>query len=328
MNAKLSVIVPAYNVEREIGRCLRSILAQQYRELEVIAVDDGSTDNTGILLDRFAAQDARVRVLHRENGGVTSARLCGVREATGKWIGFVDGDDEIEPDMYGRLLSNAERYAAQISHCGYRMVFPDGHTVCFFNTGHLLLHDRSEALRQLLSGEGIEPGLWNKLFRRELFSNLLRSGTVPPDIRVNEDLLMNYRLFSAAERTVYEDFCPYHYILRKNSAATAKSRHRAADPIRVRQIIRDELRGNALYPTAEEAYLRALLRGVAQIDWPDVSQEAAEALRHELSAGALRCCASAKLCLMVLGAACLPPAYRAVRRCRDRVSGVSRRYEL
>ena len=116
---KISIIVPAYNIEAPLPRCLNSLLAQEYSNLEIIVVNDGSKDDTGAVMDAYAAKDSRIKAIHKENGGVTSARLRGVAEATGEWIGFCDGDDFVEPDMYARLMKNAADHNAQISHCGY-----------------------------------------------------------------------------------------------------------------------------------------------------------------------------------------------------------------
>jgi len=234
MENRISVIVPVYNVAKELPRCLDSILAQTYPNLEIIAVNDGSSDTSGQVLDRYAAIHPRIRVIHQENGGVTAARLRGVSEAAGDWIGFVDGDDDIEPDMYGRLLDNARKHDADISHCGYRMIFSDGRVHDFHNSGQLLCQDSLTARRELLSGTRIEPGLCNKLFRKNLFSGL----SMPEDIKINEDLLMNYHLFSVAKNTIFDDWCPYHYIVRDTSATRKKlNRHRIYDPIRVKEII-------------------------------------------------------------------------------------------
>lgn len=234
MAERISVIVPVYNVAADLPRCLDSILGQTYADIEIIAVDDGSPDNSGMILDQYAARHPNIRVIHKVNGGVTSARLRGVQEAAGEWIGFVDGDDEIEPDMYERLLNNAQKYHAQISHCGYRMVFADGRVNYFHNTGVLESHDKTRALRELLSGERIEPGLWNKLFHLSLFQGL----EMDESIKINEDLLMNFYLFSAADTSVYDDWCPYHYIVRKGSASRASlNTHKIYDPIKVKKII-------------------------------------------------------------------------------------------
>lgn len=240
MNELISVIVPVYNIAEDLPNCLDSILAQTYPNVEIVAVDDGSSDQSGEILDRYAETYPNIRVIHKENGGVTSARLRGVREAEGEWIGFVDGDDVIETDMYERLKNNAVKYDAQISHCGYQLCFPDGRVRYFYNTGYLAQQDKTTALQELLSGSKIEPGLWNKLFHKTLFHSLLHGEAVPMEIRINEDLLINFHLFSAAETTVFEDWCPYHYLAREGSATRSRMNpHKIYDPIRVREIIRN-----------------------------------------------------------------------------------------
>jgi glycosyltransferase involved in cell wall biosynthesis len=239
MADRISVIVPVYNVAEDLPRCLDSILAQTHPNIEIIAVNDGSPDHSGEILDCYASQNPNIRVIHKENGGVTSARLRGIQVATGEWIGFIDGDDEIEPDMYARLLKNAVEYDADISHCGYQMVFSDGRVNYFHNSGIIREQDSHTAIRDLLEGTLVEPGLCNKLYRRELFQELFQR--MDPAIRINEDLLMNYYLFSASEKAVFEDWCPYHYIVRSGSASRAKlNEHKIYDPIRVRQMILED----------------------------------------------------------------------------------------
>lgn len=254
-NDLISIIVPVFNLENELPRCLDSILAQSYQSIEVIVVDDGSSDGSADVMRRYSEKDSRIKPVFQENGGVTSARLHGVREVSGQWIGFVDGDDEIEPDMYERLLKNAATYHADISHCGYQMCFEDGRVHYFHNTGLLAQQDKITALKELLSGLRIEPGLCNKLFHKTLFRSLLHGGAVPLDIKINEDLLMNYRLFSAAEQTVFEDWCPYHYIVRGASASRAKlNSHKIYDPIKVKEIIRQSAPAE-LNEAAQQAYI-------------------------------------------------------------------------
>lgn len=232
----ISVIVPVYNLEKDLSRCLESICAQTHRELEIVVVDDGSRDGSRSIIADYARRDSRIKAVYKENGGVTSARLRGIEEATGAWIGFVDGDDEIEPDMYERLLKNAETYGADISHCGYQMVFHDGRVNYFHNSGLVKEQDSATAVRDLLEGTLVEPGLCNKLFRRELFDGLAER--MDPTIRINEDLLMNYYLFKGAPKSVFDDWCPYHYIVRAGSASRLKlSEHKIYDPIRVKEII-------------------------------------------------------------------------------------------
>ena len=124
MKVEVSIVIPAYNIASYVGKCLESVLAQTLKDIEVIVVDDGSTDETVEVIKLYKNKDKRIKLIQKENGGVTSARLAGIRVATGEYIGFVDGDDQIEADMYERLLANAIKYHADISHCGYQMVFP------------------------------------------------------------------------------------------------------------------------------------------------------------------------------------------------------------
>lgn len=235
MDKTISIIVPAYHIEGYLPRCLDSILAQDYQQLEVIVVDDGSQDGTGGVADSYAARDSRIRVIHQKNSGVTAARLRGVAEAKGEYIAFVDGDDYIEPDMFGRLLKNAEAFGANISHCGYRMVFPD-RIEWYHNTGKLTQQPGKQGLYDLLKGDFVEPGLVCKLYRRELFEGL--EAWIDRSIRINEDFLMNAFLFRKAKMAVHEDVCPYHYILRRGSTMVSKlNEYKLRDPIRVLDIL-------------------------------------------------------------------------------------------
>lgn len=253
----ISVVVPIFNLAPWLPRCVESILGQTHRNLEVLLVDDGSVDDSLFVAEEFAGRDPRVRVFHQRNAGVTAARLLGVSEARGNWIGFVDGDDEIEPDMYARLLENARKYDADISHCGYQKIGLDGSASLHHGTGHIRPQDHLTGLKDLLEERTVGPALWSKLYRRELFREL--DGKMDRSIRINEDILMNFYLFSEAKQSVYADFCPYRYITRKGSAVTGrKNTHWIYDPIRVRQLILDAC-GEELKEDGEIALLRVLL---------------------------------------------------------------------
>lgn len=253
---RISVIVPAYNLAQWLPRCLDSILSQNHQNLEIIVVDDGSSDNTFAVMTEYAQKDCRIKAIHKENGGVTSARLCGLKASTGQWIGFVDGDDVLEPGMYARLLENAQKYGADISHCGYQRNFPDGGVEYHYNTAELRLQDRLTGLRDLLEERLVEPGLCSKLYRKELFDGL--EDKMDLTIKNNEDMLMNYYLFSNAGKSVYEDVCPYHYMIRIDSASHRKlSEHRIYDPVRVREQILEQA-PLELKEDARQALLRAL----------------------------------------------------------------------
>lgn len=253
----ISVVVPVFNLAPWLPRCVESILGQTHRNLEVLLVDDGSVDDSLFVAEEFAGRDPRVRVFHQRNAGVTAARLLGVSEARGSWIGFVDGDDEIEPDMYARLLENARKYDADISHCGYQKIGLDGSVSLHHGTGGVRPQDHLTGLKDLLEERTVGPSLCTKLYRRELFRSL--PDRMDRTVRNNEDILMNFYLFSAAKQSVYADFCPYRYITRKGSAVTGrKNTHWIYDPIRVRQLILDAC-GEELKEDGEIALLRVLL---------------------------------------------------------------------
>lgn len=244
IDMKISIIIPVYNISKYISNCLNSIIKQSWTNLEIIVVDDGSTDDTAQVAESYACEDHRIKVFRKKNGGVTSARIAGIGEATGDYIGFVDGDDIIEPDMYERLVTNAITYQADISHCGYQMVFPN-RIDYYYNTGQIMQHDKREGLKALLEGTVVEPGLCNKLFHKHLFYNLIHTNIMDPSIKINEDFLLNYYLFKEANLSVFEDWCPYHYMVRKGSAATSKiNKHQLLDPIKVVKMLMKETEEN------------------------------------------------------------------------------------
>ncbi len=241
MSELISIIVPVYNVKPYISRCLDSILAQTYLNIEIIAVDDGSNDGSGEILDKYSEKHHQIRVIHQNNSGVTSARLHGVTVANGKWIGFIDADDYIEPEMYETLYKNAVAYNADISHCGYQLIHLDGNRHYFYNTERLVEQDNVTGLKDLIEGAFVEPGIWNKLYKSDLFGDILTKNLIDKTIKINEDLLMNYYLFSKSKKSVFYDFCPYHYIARKTSATRDPITHnRVFDPIKVKKIIAED----------------------------------------------------------------------------------------
>ena len=331
MDNKISIIVPAYNLEQYLPRTLDSILAQNYRNIEVIVVNDGSRDGTAAIIDGYAARDGRVKAVHKENGGVTSARLRGVAEATGDWVGFVDGDDYIEPDMYERLLDNALKYGADISHCGYRMVFPS-RVDWYYNTGKLLPQDHNAGLRDLMEGRFIEPGMVIKLYRRSLFAGLAEK--MDSSIRINEDTLMNYWLFREAETSIYEDFCPYHYILREGSASSSRrNEHHLRDPMKViKTIYRDA--DEVLRPVVLGRLIRLLIYGASMDlgDQPELIAPHRKACRRELRQrlfGALTCSGiGLKLKLMALFTALFPSWYGKIHDHYMKASGLDKLYDI
>ena len=333
MNEKISVIIPAYNIQDYLGPTLDSVLAQTYENLEIIVVNDGSTDHTGAVIDAYAAKDSRIRAIHKENGGVTSARLRGVAEATGSCIGFVDGDDYIEPQMYERLLENRKQHQADISHCGYQMVFPS-RVDHYYNTGKVVIQEGDCCCADLLDGGFVEPALVNKLYSRELFTGL--GEWIDKSVRINEDLLMNFYLFRQAKTAVFEDICPYHYVLRKGSAATSRlNAYKLQDPLKVLHILLKETAEVPQWNRIVERRLIYQLVGSATMALDRQGElirpcrkaarkELRQRLAHTLTGDAC----SLKLKIMALWAAAWPASYGWVHRAYARATGVDKKYEV
>ena len=261
---KISVIVPAYNIASWLARSLDSLLAQTHENLEILVVDDGSSDETPNVLADYAARYPNIRAIYKENGGVTSARLRGVEEATGDWIAFMDGDDVVEPQMYARLLENALVHGADISHCGHQILYPDERIEYVHKSGDLFIQDHVTGLQDLLDNRKVSLSLCTKLYRKKLFAGL--RDWMDPTIKNNEDFMMNYYLFDRAEKSVFEGVCPYHYLLRKGSASyRGITEHYIFDPIRVRQTILQRCE-DTMKDAVQEALLRYLLFDYAQLD--------------------------------------------------------------
>lgn len=210
----LSIIVPVYNTEPYLERCIDSILAQNYQDYELILVDDGSTDNSPAICDRYAADHAQIVCLHQPNGGHTSARQKGVRASHGSYITFVDSDDWIAPAMYGNMCRAAISTGADIVHCNMTAVMPHKEELrdVPFAPGY---YDKEALLqtvypRMIYTGVyfkfGIAPGMVNKLFRRELLEKYLFR--IPHDIIVGEDGPVTYGCMLEAS-SVY--FCEESY---------------------------------------------------------------------------------------------------------------------
>lgn len=206
MNTPLvSIVMPCYCAEKTLARTVKSVLAQTMQDFELIAVDDGSKDGTGTILDALAAQDARIRVLHQENAGVSGARNAGMDAVRGKWMAFVDADDLLLPQGLAHLLS-LDDGRAQILCAAFVMRFLEEKREQLFPCAHGALQ---EILESLIRGDsGLNP-LYAKLYRTDF---VRREGLrVPPGVSVGEDVLFNLDAFMAASSWVVEDTPVYIY---------------------------------------------------------------------------------------------------------------------
>lgn len=256
----ISVIIPAYNVQNYIFNTLNSLCNQTYKDIEIIVVNDGSTDNTLSIVSEYAKKDKRIKVFNKENGGVTSARIYGIEHSNGDWITFCDADDTVEPTMYEVLIKNANQYNADISHCGYNMVFPS-RTVPYHGSKKQIEQDSKKGIIELISGSLIEPSLCNKLYKKYLFTIIFDNNLIDTSIKINEDFLMNYYLFKYSKKSIFLDECFYNYIVHFNSAANSKlNEHHLSDPIKVLEIIcTDTAFDNEIYTAAKVRYINTLI---------------------------------------------------------------------
>lgn len=252
---KISVIVPVYNTERFLVECLESILNQTWKNIEVILIDDGSTDSSGQICEQFAMQDERVQVIHQENQGVSHARNIGLKKASGDLVSFIDSDDTLELDMYELLVEIMEKNKADIVHCGYKHILND--EIRFVhNTKRIYVQNTREALECFVSGKLFGGGLWNKLFCRELIEPL----SFREDLKINEDILFNFEAFCRAKKTVFADYTKYNYIARFGTSAVfaTSDEKKIKDTCQVAQYIYDTLKDSELKDMAAERYVRAL----------------------------------------------------------------------
>lgn len=219
----ISVIVAVYNIEEYLPRCVDSILAQTWSDLQIILVDDGSTDGSGRICDEYAERDGRILVIHKENGGLSDARNAGLEKASGKYTGFVDGDDWIEPDMYRAMYEACEKEGAQIAACRYRQITKTG--VIDASAGNSVSLSKTEALEVYLCGDDryqIYNSVWSKLF----LSSLIRDMRFPVG-KNSEDIMFTTKAFCQMERLVYLDTAYYNYVLdREGSIMNEKAGER------------------------------------------------------------------------------------------------------
>lgn len=216
----ISVIVPVYNIENYIERCIESIIAQTYVNLEIILVDDGSTDSSGRICDAYAKRDERIKVIHKVNGGLVSARKTGILEASGEYAAYVDGDDWIEKNMYEYLIARIEDADVIISGVVRDYKSHSVREVNKISEGvyqGISLQDIYKSM--ICTGKfferGIQPHIFNVLYKKNLL--LENQIQVPNELNVGEDAACIYPVLLNAKKIVLINECLYHYVMRTDS---------------------------------------------------------------------------------------------------------------
>lgn len=209
---KISIIVPVYNVEQYLKKCIDSILIQTFKNIEVILVNDGSTDNCGEICDEYLSKDPRVRVIHQKNEGLSEARNAGINIAKGEYIGFIDSDDWIEPTMYEILYSLSIKYNADISTCLIKHHGKNQKSNIEKSVNQVQVFNSQEAIERLYNNSLSGFIACNKLYKRNLFEDIKY-----PKGRVYEDAAVMYRLFDQASKIVFINEQLYNYNHRDQS---------------------------------------------------------------------------------------------------------------
>lgn len=215
----ISVIVPIYNVEYYIERCLKSVINQTYKNLDIILIDDGSTDNSGKICDLWKEKDQRIRVYHTENYGVSHARNEGLKHIRGHFVSFIDADDWIDTDMFEKLINKMVENHSEVGACGYKLEY-NGFTEINLKRTKCCTFSREDATQLIFSYENnripkvISWELWDKIFSRNVIQNL----RFDESIHVGEDMLFSWQALKHSRNIAYIPLYAYHYFMRPQSA--------------------------------------------------------------------------------------------------------------
>lgn len=227
MNDLISVIVPIYNVEKYIHKCVKTIREQTYTNLEIFLVDDGSPDNCGEICDEYAKQDDRITVIHKKNGGLSDARNAAIDVMTGKYVTFVDSDDYLEPTMIEKLYNALCNANADMAICNYNYVTEDGKFVnTHKNDGQVMVFNQKEALYELLDSKKYSNSAWGKLYRADHFSDVRY-----PFGKIFEDVPTTYKLFLKSEKIVYVQETLYNYLFNGKSISKQSFKPQRMDAV-------------------------------------------------------------------------------------------------
>lgn len=211
----VSVIIPVYNTEKYLAACINSVLQQTNVSLEIILIDDGSTDSSGKICEEYACKYPYIHTIHIENSGPATAKNVGLKFAKGDYVSFTDSDDKIEPSMFNEMISAGKKYNSEIICCNFKEADAHGvisHTDC---SGNIYVFEKVEALRRLLSKDLIYTGSVTKIFRRELLTQ--NNITHNDGLKTDEDFIMNIKAFAKCNHCVVVDKCFYIINYRENS---------------------------------------------------------------------------------------------------------------
>lgn len=249
----ISVVIPCYKVEKLLERCVESILKQTFDAFELILVDDGSPDQTGVVADKIALRDARIKVIHQENGGVMAARHAGAKAASGDWVCFVDSDDALPKDALQNLYAGTKAREIVEMVVGFR----DGVKIKTFYAGYSLEDYRYDTIAR----RNLHVAVYGRLYRRKLFTDFMFD--IPRNVLKGEDWLFNVRYaFTMQHKPVVVEECVYHYIITSGGLHTSEETPESL-------INYDLLRLASIPQQCQQQYISAIMeaRFILLLDW-------------------------------------------------------------
>ncbi|MGG1593055.1 glycosyltransferase family 2 protein [Terribacillus saccharophilus] len=226
MNKKLSVIIPVYNVELYLRRCIDSVINQTYRELEIILVNDGSTDDCGEICEHYKSLDDRIIVIHKENGGLSDARNAGLEVATGDYISFVDSDDLINEDMYSDLIRLIIEHNCDIAESDLIEFYKEENLDLKNEEEKLILFKKEQALISTVIDQNCKTFVWNKVYKKHLWNDIRF-----PKGRIFEDTATTYKVVAIANGIIKSNRKYYYYFQRSDSIANSNFNIKKLDHI-------------------------------------------------------------------------------------------------
>ncbi len=240
---KVSIIVPIYKVEiKLLERCVLSLLRQTLKEIEIILVDDGSTDKCRKKCDEFKEKDSRISVFHKTNGGVSSARNLGIQNARGEYIGFTDADDYIREDFCETLYLTAKKFDADMVCSGYTELNGIKEISCNKKGNNPVVMDKNEATKQFLLFDKVDFRVWNKIFRKNIADKIL----FPEEYKIAEDEMYIYNFIVLSNKIVYIPYCGYYYFINPLSVMSARLSSKNFDSLKITDIISNQVSGQKI----------------------------------------------------------------------------------
>lgn len=245
----ISVIIPIYNVEKYLKKCIDSVIKQTYKNLEIILIDDGSTDDSRKICDEYAKKDTRITSIHKENGGLSDARNAGINICNGKYITFVDSDDYVEYDYVEYLYNLIKKYKTKISICAYSVLMENGKKIDYGKNFNECVLNRKNAFKRMLNEEGYSVSAWAKLYDVKLFENVRF-----PFGKLCEDNGTTYKLIDQVDSVAYGNNSKYYYLKRNGSIMLSNFNNKKLDMIYLTDEMCDYLEKK--YPEIRDTLLR------------------------------------------------------------------------